>query len=129
MPRGSVTALDIQEDAEEFHVISVIVASVASLFVILLLTIVVLFSSQIRPILEWAPIQPAITNISPVLYAILISGSIRKKPVLCIATSLLLIPVIRYLNPLTNSAAGALGGMVIAAALGVLLMKCAKEKK
>jgi len=125
---GAMTALDVKEDSDEFHVLSVVAAVTSSLLVAVLLGVVVLFSNQLRPFLEWEGIQPAISNVMPALYAVLISGSLRTQPALCVLTSLALIPVIWFLNPLTSSLAGTFGGMIFAVLFAYLLFK-AKQKK
>lgn len=125
---ATIKALNIKEGSEEYNVLSIVISVVASFFVTACLGVVVLFSNQIRPFLEWEAIQPALNNVLPALFAVLTAGFARSNKKLSILTAILLIPVVYYLNPLTNSLAGTMGGMLIAAALSVFFVK-RKAKK
>lgn len=126
---ATIKALDVKEDSEEYNVLSIIIAVVASFFVVACLGVVVLFADQIRPFLEWEAIQPAINNVIPVLFAVLSAGFARTEKKLTIITAVLLVPIVLYLNPITNSLAGITGGMIIAGALAALFVKKAKRSE
>lgn len=68
-----------EDGTEKKEVLATIASCVSSLLVIVLLTVLVLFSSALSPVLEWEPIQPAFTYIMPVLYGILLVPSLVSK--------------------------------------------------
>lgn len=126
---GAMEALDVDKDSEEYQVLSVISSVVASLLVMALLTIVVLFSSQLTPFLKWEPIQPAFNNVMPALYPILLIGLLRKKPLVCLLTAVILIPVILYLNPISRNVGGVFFGMLFAVVFSLAEFKYKSRKK
>ncbi len=95
---AAVEAMDVKEGTEEHEIISIIATSVASLFMILLITIVVLFSGVITPFLTWEPIQPAFDNILPIIYGVLCFGAFVKLPKV-LAPTFLLVCVFSLLLP------------------------------
>lgn len=126
---GAMEALDVDEDSEEYHILTTISAVVASLLVIALLTVVVLFSAQLKPFLEWDPIKPAFDNVLPALYPVLLIGLLRRNFVVCVLTGIAIIPAILYLNPVTSNAGGVFAAMLFASLFSLLLFKMKQRKK
>lgn len=120
---GTMRALNVDRESEEYDVLSIIAAAVASILVMIMLAIIVLFSGAIRPILEFPILQPAFSNTTPAIYAILLVGFVRKSPNLCLITSLLIIPVIIFLNPITNNLAGTFASLIISGGAAVLIYR------
>lgn len=120
---GTMRALNIERDSEKYDVLSIIAAAVASILVMVLLAAIVLFSGVIRPILELPILQPAFANTTPAIYAILLVGFVRKEPKICLITSVLIIPVIIFLNPITNNLAGTFASLLISGGAAVLLYR------
>lgn len=71
---AALQSVEAEEGSEKFEVLSMLASAVASLEVIVLITLLVVFTGVLTPILEWAPIQPAFTYIMPAIFGILIVG-------------------------------------------------------
>lgn len=87
-----------EDGSEEKEVLGTIAACISSLFVIILLTAVVLFSGALTPILEWEPIQPSFTYIMPVLYGILLVPSLATKAAKYVLISMAVVAVLVMLG-------------------------------
>ena len=64
-----------------------------------------------------------LANTAPAIYAILLVGFVRKLRKLCLITSVLIIPVIIFLNPITNNLAGTFASLLISGGAAVLLYR------
>ena len=70
---------DVKDGTEEKELFGIIVASAASLLVIVLLGILVLFSGVIAPVLEWGPIQPAFSYIMPAIIGTIMFSALSRN--------------------------------------------------
>ncbi|ONI42951.1 hypothetical protein AN396_01605 [Candidatus Epulonipiscium fishelsonii] len=80
--------IEVEEGSEKKEVLCIFITAVASLLVIVLLTIIILFSGVFQPILSWPPIQPAFSYVSPAIFGILAYSAFRYRPILSIFTFL-----------------------------------------
>lgn len=87
-----------EDGTENKEVLATIASCVSSLLVIVLLTVLVLFSGVLSPVLEWEPIQPAFTYIMPVLYGILLVPSLVGESGKYVLISMLVVAVLVWLG-------------------------------
>ncbi len=71
---AALQSIEVEQGSEKFEVLSILASAVASLEVIVLVTLLTLFTGALTPVLEWAPIQPAFTYIMPAIFGLLIAG-------------------------------------------------------
>lgn len=70
--------LEVEDGSEDKEIVGIIVSCVASIFVMVLITIIVLFTGVLQPILSWEPIQPAFNYVMPAIYGLLLFGVIAQ---------------------------------------------------
>ncbi|MCD8131908.1 MAG: hypothetical protein LUE16_11655 [Lachnospiraceae bacterium] len=123
---GTLKALDVDVDmdSDEFHILSIISACTASLLVIVLLGVVVLFSGVLTPILSSDLISPAIDYIMPALYPVMLASILRRNPIALLVTAAF--AVTGYL--LVGSYGALIGGMGAAIIFSVIMYEVKSRK-
>ena len=125
---NTMKLMNVEKGTEKHEVLATIACCVASLLVIALLSVLVIFIRPLTPVLQWEPIQPAFDNVLPVVYGALAYAPMKNMPKLAIPSCILCVFLTCFVDAHTSGLSSMVGTILFAIIVNVVVYKRKQRK-